>query len=181
MDAAQIQAKVYFGYAKAAQYVGLPFNQFRPAGPSNPTAGSPLQGLNAQFTVGPSGFNFDKAPGFKDAAFNALLDGTQTQVGDYLVGASDTYYVASQEPLLPIPDTLRSRTRQGLRRRHELWWHLPGQRDRGDDRVARFGAVRRPRPGDRSGAADRPAEPVLHHPSSSPGRGRCADLDVHHR
>jgi hypothetical protein len=89
MDAAQIQAKVYFGYAKAA-------------GPSNPTAGSPLQGLNAQFTVGPSGFNFDKAPGFKDAAFNALLDGTQTQVGDYLVGASDTYYVASQEPLLPI-------------------------------------------------------------------------------
>lgn len=102
MDGAAIQAKVYAGYAKSAQYVGLPFQQFRPAGPSNPTAGSPLATLNASFSVAQSSFNFGKGVGFKDIIFNSLIDGRLIEVGDYLVGAEDTYFVASMQPLLPI-------------------------------------------------------------------------------
>lgn len=102
MDGATIQAKVYAGYAKAAQYVGLPFQQFRPTGAANPTSGTPRATLNASFSVAASTFNFGKGAAHKDVLFNALVDGSKVQVGDYLVGASDTYFVVSMQPLLPI-------------------------------------------------------------------------------
>lgn len=102
MDAAAIQAKVYYGYAKAAAHLGLPFQQFRPTGPTNPTSGSPRATLPATFTVAGSTFAFGRSAKHEDALFNVLIDGSQTQVGDYLVGATDTYFIASQQPMLPI-------------------------------------------------------------------------------
>jgi hypothetical protein len=102
MDAATIAAKIYYGYAKSAQYIGLPFRQFRPTGVSNPTAGAALATLNAVATVGTTGFSFTKSPAHKDALFTMLVDGTQVRVGDYMVGATDTYFIAAMQPLLPI-------------------------------------------------------------------------------
>lgn len=105
MDAAGIQAKVYAGYAKAAQYVGLSFKQYRGGNGADvlgPIGMAPKATLTASFTPAASTFNFGKGPTHKDTFFNTLIDGSQTQVGDYLVGAADTYFICSQQPLLPI-------------------------------------------------------------------------------
>ncbi len=124
MDATAIQAKVYAGYAKAAQYVGLPFAIYRPAytgdalggggwvrGVDGPIIwGGPVTTLNSSFTPAASGFNFEKAPAHKDVLFNTLIDGSKVEVGDYLVGAADTYFVASRQPLLPILSVRCNRT-----------------------------------------------------------------------
>src|SRR5215472_2900493 len=103
MDGATLQAKIYRGYAVAAQKAGLAFSQFRPTGAANPLAGAPLATLEALFTPARYGEFGTRHTGDHDTAlWHALIDGTQTQIGDYLVGASTTYFVAAQQPLLPI-------------------------------------------------------------------------------
>jgi hypothetical protein len=102
MDGATIQAKVNYGYAKSAQYVGLPFQQCRPANALSPIVLPSATTLSAAFTVASTSFNFGKSPSQKDVLFQALVDASQVEVGDYLVGASDTYFIAGMQPLLPI-------------------------------------------------------------------------------
>lgn len=116
MDAATIQAKIYAGYAKAAQRVGFQFDVYRPNGIANPLAsGNKLTTINASFTPGQKGFPFDRAPAHKDTLFGGLYDGTQTQVGDYLTatpgqGGQGTYFVAFMPSLQPILTVFCNRT-----------------------------------------------------------------------
>lgn len=102
MDAATIQKKINAGYGKAAARVGFAFQQWRPTSSANPTtAGNNIGALNASFTVKGATFNFTQPAAYKDVLFNGLFDASQTQVGDYLVGANDTYFIAQQQDLLP--------------------------------------------------------------------------------
>ena len=110
MDGATIQAKVYGGYAKAAARVGLTFGLYRPTNAISP---APLASANL-ITSLPAWFTAAEPKGVKPMPYAkplwwATLDGTQTQVGDYLVGES-TYFIASQQPLLPIQAVKCNRT-----------------------------------------------------------------------
>lgn len=102
MDAATIQAKINAGYGKAAARVGFTFQQWRPTSAANPTtSGQNVGALNASFTVTGATFNFTLPAAYKDVLFKGLFDASQTQVGDYLVGANDTYFIAQRQDLLP--------------------------------------------------------------------------------
>ncbi len=100
MDGSRIQSLVNRGYALSAQRVGLPHNQFRPSGPGNPLVPANLvQTLPAAFSA--DNYAFRRPQAYATPVWTALVDGSQTQVGDYLVGAA-TWFVAAQDPLLPI-------------------------------------------------------------------------------
>jgi hypothetical protein len=108
MDAAQIQAKAYYGMAKAASILGYPFSLYRQTSPVAVVTGAAVATLPASFSVGnPS----SAAPrGYGKSDFVCLVDGSQTQPGDYLVEAAAfspgaaprTFFIAAMEPLLAI-------------------------------------------------------------------------------
>lgn len=98
-----IQGSTYAGYAAVAAAIGQPFDLYRPTIGQAPLATPKITTLPAQFTnAKASGFNFDKGQGYDDVLWNALVDGTQLHVGDYLFGAGATYFVAAMPPLEPI-------------------------------------------------------------------------------
>lgn len=100
MDGPTLQSKLYYGYAKSAQYIGTAFAQYRPTSALNPTTGTPLNAsLLASFNA--KDMAYSKAQDFAKATWYCLADGTQLNVFDYLVG-EQTYYIAAMQPLLPI-------------------------------------------------------------------------------
>lgn len=100
MDAAGIQNRIYRGYAKAAQYIGPSYQLFRPSSATNPFQYGPLGTLNASFNA--QDMTYGKPNVYGKPLWFALLDGTQTQVGDYLTSADKTYFIAAMQQTLPI-------------------------------------------------------------------------------
>jgi len=100
MDGPTIQARVYAGYAKAANVIGLPYQQYRPL-----SANAPLGNLIATIKVA-----FDSKPGYKfttpneygDPTWFAMINDATVQTGDYLVSAIDTKFIAGKQFLLPV-------------------------------------------------------------------------------
>ena len=111
MDAATLQQRIYKGYRLAAQRIGYPFTLYRPQSVNNPIVQANVIGapLNASFTVG-AGFNYNKFGKHEDVIWGCLVDGTQTQPGDYLVSTDrkQTYFIAAQQDELPILTVLCS-------------------------------------------------------------------------
>lgn len=101
MDGSRIQALIYKGYGKSAQYIGLPFAQYRPSGPLDPVSGSPLNpALLASFNA--EDMKYGKPNKYGKPTWYCLADGAQLQVFDYLTGPDKVYYIAAMQPLLPI-------------------------------------------------------------------------------
>jgi hypothetical protein len=101
MDAALLQQKIYYGYGKAAQFIGPPYNLFRPTSALNPTAQQNQIGtLSASFNA--QDMNYSKPNVYGKPLWYALLDGSVTQVGDYLIGCNQTYFIAAMQTTLPI-------------------------------------------------------------------------------
>ncbi len=101
MDGSRIQSLVNRGYALSAQRVGLPHTQFRPSGPGNPLAAANLLAtLSAAFSV--DNYRFGRPSDYGKPEHQALVDGSQLLVGDYLVGPAGTYFIAALDPLVPI-------------------------------------------------------------------------------
>ena len=100
MDAALIQQKITFGYAKAAQYLGISCHVYRPT--------ARLQ-IDPTKLIGTLLAQFDPKPNFKAAVpstfahpqWYAGVDRTDLQLGDYLVSATDTYYVNALQAFTP--------------------------------------------------------------------------------
>lgn len=102
MDAAKLQARIYAGYAAAAQRIGYPADQYRPGSAVNPLApANHLRSLPVSFNAEDMGY---KRPNkYGKPTWFGLLDGRLTQVGDYLVSQQDgTYFIAAQQTALPI-------------------------------------------------------------------------------
>jgi len=97
MNGTLAQQKVYAGYAKAAQYMGKDYQLFRPTNALSPI-NAPVRTLPAAFS---QDANFSKPNEYGNSVWDALVDGNQTQVGDYLVGPS-TFFIAGMQHLLPI-------------------------------------------------------------------------------
>lgn len=99
MDALTLQDRIYAGYAKAAKRVGLSYAQYRPSDAANPLTtphGSLLAAFNAK------DMTYGKPNRYGDPVWYGLFDGRLTQAGDYLVGPSGTFFIASQQLHLPI-------------------------------------------------------------------------------
>jgi len=104
MRAEQIHAKIYAGRGKAALRLGLAYRVLRPTGAADPldSAGE-MAVINAAFNAGDNDYRKPAKPG--EAVWYGDFDGRQTRPGDYLVPASglgQTYFIAAQQPLLPI-------------------------------------------------------------------------------
>ncbi|WP_376960111.1 hypothetical protein ABNQ39_20585 [Azospirillum sp. A26] len=101
MDGTKLQAKVYGGYAKAAQRIGLPFDVYRPSDATDPlaTGNKVVTALPAHFTADG---NYTKPNTYGQATWQAMVDGSQVAVGDYLTGDPGTFFIAAKQPLLPI-------------------------------------------------------------------------------
>lgn len=108
MDGTLLQPKIYAGYAKAADHIGLPFQQYRPTTAANPLSGAALQTLSASFNV--KDMAYGKAADYAKAGWYCLADGRQLAQGDYLTGNGHTYFIAAMDPLLPILAILCNRT-----------------------------------------------------------------------
>lgn len=112
MDAATINARIYAGRAKAAQRIGYSYTVRRPTGAANPMP-APIATIPAAFNAGDNTYRMPNLYG-KPVWF-ADLDGRQVQPGDYLIRtdlATDVYFIAVLQPLLPIiaidcPRTIR--------------------------------------------------------------------------
>ena len=98
MDGATLQGKIYKGYAMAAGKIGVAHTQYRPLSPTAPLANQ-IGSVLAHFRVDNK---FAKPNLYGKALWLAYLDGRVTQVGDYLIGPSGTFFIAAQQALLPI-------------------------------------------------------------------------------
>lgn len=99
MNAAKLQAKIYAGYAKAALRIGYVYDVWRPAGAANPLTNK-VASLNASFNA--QDWTYTK-PNLPDKPFwYCLIDGRQTQIGDYLQRGASTHFIAGMQDELPI-------------------------------------------------------------------------------
>lgn len=116
MNGAQINQKVLYGYAKAAEHLGTPFLLYRSATPINPISSGNLIGtILANVNVS---WDYMKNNVYGNAIFNILVDcqfandPNSAQDNDYLVGTSDpstglptnlhTYFIQAIDVDLPI-------------------------------------------------------------------------------
>ncbi|MFL9904212.1 hypothetical protein PQR71_39845 [Paraburkholderia fungorum] len=113
MDAAFLQQKIYYGYAKSAQYIGPLYNLFRPSDPLSPLSNGPVATLNASFNA--MDMKYGKPNLYGKPLWYALVDGMQTMVGDYLINDDKTYFIAAMQQTLPILAVDCNRTINALR------------------------------------------------------------------
>lgn len=101
MDQAGIQTKVHYGYRKAAQYLGAPFNHYRPIDPLYPLD-EKLGTVMADFDTSPV-FSYKNPGKYASAVYYGLFDGTNVLHGDYLIKPDETdkWFVAGIEPNKP--------------------------------------------------------------------------------
>lgn len=101
MDAATLQARIYKGYSLAATRIGPAYDLYRPTSASSPVDQNTWLGaLNASFNA--MDMTYGKPNLYGKPLWYALLDGTLTQVGDYLVNGDKTYFIAAMQQTLPI-------------------------------------------------------------------------------
>lgn len=101
MDSASLQDRIQWGMNIAARLTGTRADAYRPTSASNPllTANRYLR-LNATF-ASTSG-RLESAVGYGAALWHGIFDAAYTQAGDYLVRADGTWFIAAQQPLMPI-------------------------------------------------------------------------------
>jgi hypothetical protein len=109
MNGRKLQDRLYLGLGLSARHIGEFANAFRPAGLYNP--------LNKENRFLRLPATFISARGratqtnlYGDALWHGIFDASYTRVGDYLVTDSGTYFVASQDPLLPVLCVRTNRT-----------------------------------------------------------------------
>lgn len=109
MNGLKLQDRLYLGLGRSARYVGRSANAYRPKSPFNP-----LDPTN-RFLRLPATFvsakgNENRTIGYGEALCHGIFDGSYTRVGDYLVMPTGIFFVASQDPLLPILCVRTNRT-----------------------------------------------------------------------
>jgi hypothetical protein len=109
MDGRKLQDRVYFGLGRTARYVGQWADAYRPTG-----AGNPLNKEN-RFLRLPAVFLSTKGGDIRtnvygEPLWQGVFDASYTRAGDYVVLGSRTFFIASQEPLLPVLCVSANRT-----------------------------------------------------------------------
>ena len=99
MNGAEINAKVWAGYAKAANVIGTTYHHFRPLNALAPLANQlpdMLVSLNADDP------RYSRPNVYGKSTWYAVADGSQLLVGDYITGIEGTFFVAALQQMLPI-------------------------------------------------------------------------------
>ncbi len=109
MNGAMLQDRIFRGMGMAAWRIGTPHEVFRPTGPRYPLARDNRR-LQLQATFSAQDARFSKPAAFGQAAWWGVFDAAYTAPGDYLVGAHGTFFVAAQQPLLPVLCVRANRT-----------------------------------------------------------------------
>jgi hypothetical protein len=98
---ARLADRIGWGMNIAARKLGAPADAFRPQGPENPLRlANRYIRLHACFTTPQAAFR--QAGGYGNALWHGIFDSTYTQPGDYIVQRDRVWFVAGQEPLLPV-------------------------------------------------------------------------------
>ncbi|MBN9560257.1 MAG: hypothetical protein J0H14_05940 [Alphaproteobacteria bacterium] len=109
MDAAILQDRISRGLGTAARRIGASTDAYRPRGTSDPLArANRFLRLPAAFS-GPDG-KFARPNGYGDALWFGVFDAAYTRPGDYLVQGGSIWFVAAQQPLLPVLCVQTNRT-----------------------------------------------------------------------
>ena len=107
MDSWSLQNLIAKGMGVAARKLGRPFNVYRPDGPQQPLA--PQNRVIKLFAAFQAEGGTGRAPDYGEALWQGTFDAAYTRVGDYLVGETETYFVAAQKPALPVQCVLTNR------------------------------------------------------------------------
>lgn len=101
MDELRLQDRISWGLNRAARSIGTFTDAYRPSGktdPLHPT--NRFLRLRAAFCNVLGGF--ERANTYDHPLWNGIFDAAYTRVGDYLVQQSGTWFIASQQTLMPI-------------------------------------------------------------------------------
>lgn len=109
MDSRTLQDRVYLGLGKSARYTGQMANAFRPAGPFEPLK-KENRFLRLPAVFLPETGSTKTTNAYGQPLWHGIFDASYTRPGDYLVCGSSTFFIASQEPLLPVLCVLANRT-----------------------------------------------------------------------
>lgn len=99
MDAATLQKRIYGGYGKASLRIGKLAMISRPASPAMSLEGNVIDSAMASLT---QNFEYSKFNKYGNSIWISIHDGALTQTGDYLTTEDGTWFIAAQQPLLPI-------------------------------------------------------------------------------
>ncbi len=109
MDGAKAQNKVYYGYGKVALKIGFDYDLYRPSIVPDPLPDPDTDApIIDERKVGTLKVSLNQKGDYKQpnkygsAIWWSYHDGRETAVGDYLVGRMGTFFIASQQDLLPI-------------------------------------------------------------------------------
>jgi hypothetical protein len=101
MDPAHLQDRIHWGLNAAARAIGIETDVFRPSGVSEPLdPRNRFLRLRAAFTAQDG--RFAQPSGYGDTLWHGVFDAAYTKPGDYLVQQQVTWFVASQQRLLPV-------------------------------------------------------------------------------
>jgi hypothetical protein len=101
MNGRKLQDRLYLGLGLSARHVGQSADAFRPKGPFKPLdRQNRFLRLPATF-VSATG-NGGKTNAYGEVLWHGIFDAGYTRAGDYLVLETGTFFVASQEHLLPV-------------------------------------------------------------------------------
>ena len=101
MNGRKLQDRLYLGMGLSAKHVGHSADAFRPSSRDKPLArANRFLRLPAAFV--PAQGKENRASTYGDPLWHGIFDASYTRVGDYLVTPSGTFFVVSQDPLLPV-------------------------------------------------------------------------------
>src|SRR5271165_4539874 len=101
MNGRKLQDRLYLGLGLSARHVGQSFDAFRPVGPFKPLS-KQNRYLRLPATFLSAKGNDGRTNVYGDALWHGIFDASYTRPGDYLVSERGTFFVASQQPLLPV-------------------------------------------------------------------------------
>ena len=109
MDNNRLQDRIYLGLGKTARYLGSVADAYRTANTSSPLdKRNRFLKLPAWFT--PTSNAVTATNTYGQPLWHGVFDASYTRPGDYLVLQSKVYFIAAQEPLLPVLCVLTNRT-----------------------------------------------------------------------
>lgn len=103
-----IQDRQHYAMGTVARHVGISVDAYRPTGPLTPISESQrFLKLHAAFE--PADGGLAKAGRYGSAEWHGIFDASYTRPGDYLVGGDRIFFIAAQQPLLPVLCILANR------------------------------------------------------------------------
>ncbi|MEA2738518.1 MAG: hypothetical protein QOH05_1825 [Acetobacteraceae bacterium] len=109
MNSQKLQDRLYLGLGLSARHIGQSADAYRPAGPFSPLDNRNLF-LRLPATFMSARGSDRRTNGYGEALWHGTFDASYTRVGDYLVLPTGVFFVASQDPLLPILCVKTNRT-----------------------------------------------------------------------